>query len=439
MTEPAAPLLNESESPTRRHYSILALSWAGWLFDFYDLVLFSFLLVPIRRELGLTDNELSLLLGVSLGATALGGVVFGWLADRFGRKPVLSITIVTYSLGTLLCGLAPGFRALLLFRIVTGLGVGGEWATGQTLVGETFPAKLRGRFAAVMQTGAPVGGGLAAIVGGFVEPVLAARFGTPYGWRLCFLGSAAPALLVVAIRRLMPESDVWIASRRRPREADEAKHPFLTALSRDRSIRRLFALGLVLALTDMSAYWFTYLWMPQYLYDKLGFSMARSGAWILVTQAGGLLGYLSFGVMADWKGRRKAYTLYSFVWAAGLFSITWFWTALAAVPAAALVGMFLIGVGTGNFSFYGPVFSELFPTAIRNTAMGAAINLARGVQFVTPLVITWVAASSSAGPERGLGLGISIGAFFAVATGLWVWTLPETRGTRITATGLVRD
>jgi hypothetical protein len=101
--------------------------------------------------------------------------------------------------------------------------------------------------------------------------------------------------------------------------------------------------------------------------------------------------------------------------------------------------MFLIGVGTGNFSGYGPIFSELFPTAIRNTAMGAAYNLARGVQFVTPLVITWVAATSSAGPERGLGRGISIGAFFAIATGLWVWTLPETRGTRITATGMVRD
>jgi len=380
-----------------------------------------------------------LLLGASLGATAVGGVIFGWMADRFGRKPVLSITILTYSLGTLLCGLAPGLSALLLFRVITGLGVGGEWATGQTLVGETFPAKLRARFAAIMQTGAPVGVGLAAIVGGFVEPFLSAKFGAHYGWRACFLASAAPALLVVAIRRLMPESDVWTESRRQLRNGSAASRSFLKTLSQDRAIRRLFVLGLVLAVTDMSAYWFTYLWMPKYLYDNLGFSMARSGAWILVTQAGGLLGYLSFGAVADWKGRRLAYTLYSFVWAAGLLSVTWFWSSLAAYPAGALFCMFLIGVGTGNFSGYGPIFSELFPTAIRNTAMGAAYNLARGVQFVTPLVITWVAASSSAGAERGLGRGISIGAFFAVATGLWVWTLPETRGTRITATGMVRE
>jgi MFS family permease len=438
MSEPKQTLLNESSIPTRRHYSILALSWAGWLFDFYDLVLFSFLLVPIRRDLGLTDTQLSLLLGASLGATALGGVGFGWLADRFGRKPVLSATILTYSLGTLLCGAAPGLGALLLFRVVTGLGVGGEWATGQTLVGETFPAKFRARFAAVMQTGAPVGVGLAAIVGGFVEPFLAGRFGAHNGWRICFFASAAPALLVVAIRRLMPESDVWIESRRQTGAAGAARVSFLATLAEDGAIRRLFLLGLVLAVTDMSAYWFTYLWMPKYLYDNLGFSMARSGAWILVTQAGGLLGYLSFGAVADWKGRRFAYSIYSFVWAAGLLSVTWFWTTLAAYPAGALFCMFLIGVGTGNFSGYGPIFSELFPTAIRNTAMGAAYNLARGVQFVTPLVITWVAATSSAGAERGLGRGISIGAFFAVATGVWVWTLPETRGTRITAAGLER-
>jgi MFS family permease len=415
------------------------LSWAGWLFDFYDLVLFSFLLVPIRRNLGLTDTQMSLLLGASLGATAIGGVFFGWLADRLGRKPVLSITILTYSLGTLLCGAATGLQALLVFRVVTGLGVGGEWATGQTLVGETFPAKLRGRFAAIMQTGAPIGVGVAAIVGGFVEPYLAGRFGEHVGWRICFFASAAPALLVVAIRRLMPESDVWTESRRRRRDGAAAPHAFLRTLATDRTIRRLFGLGLVLAVTDMSAYWFTYLWMPKYLYDNLGFSMARSGTWILVTQAGGLIGYLSFGAVADWKGRRLAYTVYSFVWAAGLLSVTWFWSTLASFPNAALFCMFLIGVGTGNFSGYGPIFSELFPTSIRNTAMGVAYNLARGVQFVTPLVITWVAASSAAGAERGLGRGISIGAAFAVLTGLWVWTLPETRGTRITATGMVRE
>ncbi len=190
--EPTRRLLNECEVPTGKHYLILGMSWAGWLFDFYDLMLFSFLLVPIKKTLGLDAGPLSLLLGASLAATAVGGIVFGCLADRFGRKTVLSWTILIYSVGTFLCGFAHGVVWLLVFRVITGLGVGGEWATGQTLVGETFPARMRARFAAVMQTGAPLGIALAAIVGGFVEPALVARFGEEWGWRGCFFISVLP-------------------------------------------------------------------------------------------------------------------------------------------------------------------------------------------------------------------------------------------------------
>jgi MFS family permease len=423
-TDARKRLLNEYDQPTPKHYLILGMSWAGWLFDFYDLMLFSFLLVPIRKTLGLEAGPLSLLLGASLAATAIGGIVFGNLADRFGRKTVLSWTILVYSLGAFLCGFAQGAVWLLVFRVVTGLGVGGEWATGQTLVGETFPARMRARFAAVMQTGAPLGIALAAVVGGFIEPALVARFGEEWGWRGCFFISVLPALLVLVIRRHMPESDVWLERRSR-QQRPEAGH--LRDLVATPALRRVFTLGLVLAITDMSAYWFTYTWLPKYLYDMLGFSMARSGIWMLVTQAGGLLGYLTFGVVADWRGRRIAYSGFSVVWAVGLLAITWFWNSIAVWPALTLVFMFLVGFGTGNFSGYGPIFSEIFPTKVRSTAMGTAFNLARGVQFLTPLVITQVAT------QYGLGGGISLAAFFALFTGAWVWLLPETRGTRIVA------
>jgi MFS family permease len=423
-TTKGALLLNEHDRPSRPHFVILAMCWAGWLFDFYDLMLFSFLLVPIRGSLGLDDSALSLLLGSSLAATAVGGVLFGWLADRFGRRPVLSWTIAVYSLGAFLCGFANGFATLLAFRIVTGLGVGGEWATGQTLVGETFPARMRARFAAVMQTGAPLGIALASVVGGFAAPAFAATWGADWGWRACFWLSVLPAVLVVLIRRHMPESDVWESGRGRPTAPRGGGFAELFAEPR---LRRLFLLGLVLALTDMSAYWFTYSWLPKYLYDQLGYSMVRSGLWMLVTQAGGLFGYLSFGVVADSFGRRSAYTAYSVLWAAGLLMVTLMWDRIAVWPLLTLPFMFLVGLGTGNFSGYGPIFSEIFPTRVRNTAMGTAFNLARGVQFFTPIVIALVAT------RYGLGGGISLAAFFAVFTGLWVWTLPETRGTRIGA------
>jgi MFS family permease len=192
---------------TATHWRILALSWAGWLFDFYDLMLFSFLLAPLSAELGLTRAEAGLLLGVSLGSTALGGVVSGWLSDRYGRKPILQLTILVYSAGTFLCGLSRGLWDLALWRIVCGLGVGGEWGTGQTYIGETFPPTVRARYAAVMQTGAPLGVALAAVVGGLLAPSL--------GWRMAFYVSVAPALLTVLVRRWLPESDVWEAHRAR--------------------------------------------------------------------------------------------------------------------------------------------------------------------------------------------------------------------------------
>jgi MFS family permease len=418
VTEPGR-LLNECERPTRKHYVILSMAWAGWLFDFYDLMLFSFLLIPIKKTLGLSDTSLSFLLGATLAATALGGILFGHLADRVGRKKVLSWTILIYSVGAFACGFAKGAWWLLVFRIMTGLGVGGEWATGQTLVGETFPARMRARFAAVMQTGAPLGIALASVVGGFVEPAFARAFGEEWGWRGCFFLAVIPALLVVLIRRSMPESDVWTAERNRPKTFERGH---LSTLLGDPVLRRLFLFGLVLALTDMSAYWFTYTWLPKYLYDNLGLSMAKSGLWMLATQAGGLLGYLGFGLMADWKGRRLAYTVFSLIWAVGLLAVTWFWGSIAAWPWLTLVFMFAVGFGTGNFSGYGPIFCELFPTKVRNTAMGTAFNLARGVQFFTPLIITVIAG------RYGLGGGISLAAFFAVFTGLWVWSLPETRG-----------
>jgi MFS family permease len=416
--EPA--LLSQYEKPTKLHYKILFMSWAGWVFDFYDLILFTFLLIPIGEELHFSNVMLSYVLGASLAATAIGGVIFGILSDRHGRKSVLQWTILTYSIGTLLCGFASSLELLLLFRIITGLGVGGEWATGQTYVGETFPPRMRGRYGAFMQTGAPFGIVLASIIGGFVAPEI--------GWRFCFFISVSPALLVVLIRKHLPESDLWLERRRlvvegkreRVAQARRQGNTFLLLFSR--LYRKLFLQSLVLAIFDMSAYWFTYSWLPGYLHQQREFPLAKSAAWMLVTQAGGLAGYLTFGFVADRFGRRPAYSVYSVIMAVGLVMITLMWDSVVVYPTLILGFMFLVGFGTGMFSGYGPLFSEIFPTAIRNTAMGSAFNLARGVQFFTPVIIALIAE------EYGLGGGISLAAIFALLTGAWIWTFPETKG-----------
>lgn len=417
------PLLNESETITRQHYKILFMSWAGWVFDFYDLILFTFLLIPIAKEYHFSDLQMSYVLGSTLAATALGGVIFGVLSDRFGRKTVLQWTILTYSIGTFLSGISGSFWALMIFRVITGLGVGGEWATGQSFVGETFPARVRGRYCAYMQTGAPLGIALASVVGGLVAPEI--------GWRACFFISILPALLVVYIRKSLPESDLWLRQKELMKQGGKALQASAAVFGdKIRELlsgqnRKYFILALILAIFDMSAYWLTYSWMPGYLHNERNFTMTKSAFWILVTQMGGFTGYFFFGYIADRLGRRPAYTIYSFIMAIGLVMITVFWDKVVIYPPIILAFMFMVGFGTGMFGGYGSLFSELFPTSVRGTAMGSAFNLARGIQFFTPVAISLIAT------RYGLHGGIALAALFALLTGLWIWTFPETKGRKL--------
>lgn len=412
-----AQLLNQCKKPGRIHFMILAMCTAGWIFDFYDLLLLSNLSVPIRAELSLSTIQFSYAISVSLAATGIGGILFGILADRVGRKRVLQYTIIIYSLGTFLCGCATSLESLLLFRIVTGLGIGGEWGAGQTYIAEAFPAKERGKYGSIMQAGAPAGILLASLVGGFFAPII--------GWRACFLISVIPAVLVFVIRRYIPESDLWErkshdAIQLRGKDTVHRVKSSCNLLSK--KYQKMFCISLVLAIFGMSAYWFTYSWLPDYLYTERGFSLSKSAIWIIITQIGGIIGYLSFGSVADRFGRRTAFSIYTGIMTLGLVMITMLWNLFTQCPWMILGFMFLVGFGTGFFGGYGPLFSETFPTEIRNTMSGAAFNIGRSVQLVTPILIAYISQIYD------LGTGIFLGAVFAVATGVWIWTFPETKG-----------
>lgn len=246
-------------------------------------------------------------------------------------------------------------------------------------------------------------------------------------WRYCFFISVLPAILVLFIRRHLPESDIWL---NRKKENILKGSMVLENFSQFGRLfmkenRKFFLLGLVLAIFDMSAYWHTYSWMPGYLHAERHFSLTKSAYWILVTQTGGFLGYLLFGFIADRLGRRPAYSIYSVIMAVGLIMVTVFWNIIARFPPVILGFMFMVGFGTGMFGGFGSLFSEIFPTSLRSTAMGSAFNLARGIQFFTPVIISVIAV------RFGLGGGIALAAFFALLTGAWVWTFPETKGRKL--------
>jgi MFS family permease len=416
--QPVPARLSDHQRPVAAHRWILAAAWGIWCTGFYSLTLLSFLLPPIQSELGASEGDLATLTAVGVGMTGVGGLLFGWMSDRLGRRASMAVSIAAFSLGNAACAFAPGFGWLLAARALAGLGIGGTWGAGQAMLGETFPPALRGRYGAIAQSGAPAGLGLAAIVGSFLAPHL--------GWRPIFLLSAAPVLVLLAWRRL-PESDLWLEHRRRLRAGElgaRDRRPILAQLM-GADLAGLFARAFILTILNMSAYWFAIVWLPRYLQKDRGLSIFGSGWWTLTFVAGSLLGYLTFGWVSDALGRRRAFALYSAITAAGLVMVTLFWNVLASRPAVGLACMFIAGVGTGTWSCYGPYFSEIFPTRVRGAAMSIIMNVTRGVQFVAPLVIAGVAG------RWGLAGGVALAAGFAALAGLWVWVLPETVGARI--------
>ena len=396
----------------RAHLRIIVLCFLAWIFDFYDLILYSFLLVPIARDLRLGAADSSLALGSSLLMTAAGGIVFGFAGDRFGRKPTIVMTVAIYGLGTLLCAASNSLAELIIYRSITGLGMGGGWAPGQSLIAESVPAQDRARYAAYVQTGAPLGILLAAAVSGHLTPLI--------GWRETFALSALPALIVaIAVIRYLPESDVWLQTRAGGRLGAE-----LGAL---REHHRVLTLLFFTLLLSSEAYWFTYTWMPGYLELKRGLNPSGVSALVIFMQVGGVIGYAIFGLLADRFGRRPMYFLFGVVMAAGLLPPTIFWDASVGVRGLIAAAMFMVGFGTGLWSGVAPMISEMLPTRVRNTALGLLLNLTRGLQFFTPILI------ATLGARVGFAPTLALGAVFSVAGASMVWTLPETRARRITA------
>lgn len=406
-----APLLNQRPMGPI-HYRIMALCFASWSFDFYDLVLYSFLLVAIARDLHFSQTDSSLLLGTSFLMTAVGGVMFGFLGDRFGRKPIVITTVALYGVGTLLCAASNSLWELILYRSLAGLGIGGGWASGQALVAETVPAQYRARYAGYVQTGAPLGVLLAAAISGYLEPAI--------GWRWVFVISSFPALAVaLAEWRFLPESDVWQHSGKRSFLSREDLLAF-------RLHARIIALLFCWVLLGSEAYWFTYSWMPGYLQIQRGLTARATGHLMINMQYGGVFGYAIFGILADRFGRRPMFSLFAIAMAVGLLPATLLWNQASRVPGLIVAAMVLAGFGTGIWSGAAPYISELLPTRVRNTGMGLLLNLTRGFQFFTPLAITGL------GKYFGLGAALSLGALFSLGGAAMIWKLPETRGRSIT-------
>ncbi len=382
----------------------------GWLLDAFDVMLYALVLASLMSDLGMDRTTGGLLGSLTLAASAAGGILFGILADRWGRTRALSLSILIYSVFTAACGLAQNVTQLAVFRLFLGLGMGGEWASGAALVSETWPAEHRGKALGLMQSCWAIGYGAAAIVTALVLP--------RYGWRAVFFVGVLPALFTLWIRRRVAEPALWQQARARA----TATRPGLGDAFRGGLAFLTIALTLMNAAT-MFAWWGLNLWIPAYLSlpvaeGGVGLSAVVMSSFVVAMQVGMWFGYVTFGFVSDRFGRKTTYMVYLI--AASVLVMLY---SLVDSPAALLVlGPFVAFFGTGYFSGFGAITAEIFPTSIRATAQGFTYNLGRLASAVAPFVVGAMAQ------ERGFGAAFMMTSVaFLIAAGFWL-VIPETRG-----------
>jgi putative MFS transporter len=394
----AAPL-------SRFHWRVLIVAGLGWLFDAMDVLLISFIVVAVRPEFSLSATDVGLVLSAGFLGMFFGAAVSGRVADRFGRRGVVQVTILVFAVGSLLCAFAWDLGSLLLFRFITGLGLGGELPVVSTLVSELSPRATRGRMIVLLESFWAYGTIAAALIGTLVIP--------SFGWRAAFVVGALPALYVVVLRRLLPESPRYLLRQGRIGEAEsivraaetgaparaveappaEPQRVVLSELWSRRFARRTLMLwllwfGIVLTFYGMFG------WVPSLL-EARGLTMVRSFEFTLVAALAQVPGYFSAAWLVERWGRKP--TLVTYLTGSGVAALLF---GQAGTGTDALLWLSLLSFF--NLGAWGVVYTyspELYPTAIRASGAGTAAAVGRvgGIlgPYLTPVLVPVIAQSGT--------------------------------------------
>jgi MFS family permease len=406
---PAGRLAFWREAPSDARRALIAASM-GWMLDAFDVMLFALVLPELRADFGMSATTAGILASLTLVASAVGGIGFGVIADRFGRTRALILSVLMYSIFTAACGMASSVWHLAIFRVLLGLGMGGEWASGAALVAETWPDRHRGKAMGLMQSAWAIGFALAALTNWLIVDA--------FGWRAVFFAGILPAFFTLWVRRSVKEPDAWHQARREPAVP-------LSMIMRGPLGRTTLALTLMNACV-LFAYWGFNSWVPSYLAapaDRGGVGLGVDGRTLLLVamQVGMWFGYVTFGFVADSIGRKRTNVIYLLVAAVLVFAYT-----MIRMPIVLLVlGPFTAFFATGHFSGFGAVSAELYPTAVRARAQGLTYNIGRIVSAAAP----WIVGDLSTTLGFGAALSIAAAAFIAAAV-FWFW-IPETGNSTI--------
>ncbi|MCU1350763.1 MAG: major facilitator superfamily 1 [Acidobacteria bacterium] len=409
---PPSPIIHASmpslANVDRRAWRALFAAQLGWMLDAMDFLLFTYAIVPIRTEFGLSKGTMGLLTSVALIASAIGGIVFGRLADRIGRVRAMTWSILIYSFATAGLATATALWQLAAWRVLVGLGMGGEWSSGSVLVAETWPKEHRAKAMGIMQSGWAIGALFAA--------ALAALMLDRVGWRALFLVGALPAVAAFFIRRNVEEPPIWTnRDRREMTRWDEMFSP--------QYVKRT-VIATLLASSVLIAFWGVITWLPAFLATPAseggaGMTLTKSALWLIVVQVGAFLGYISFGWIADRFGRRPAFTFFMI---AATLLVPLFAFGARSTTSLLILGPLVGYFGHGFFSVFGAMLAELFPTRMRASAQGFCYNAGRLASAAAPFAI------GAAAQSHGLGTAIAVDSLFFAVGAVLIWLLPETKG-----------
>lgn len=391
----------EETGVTRKErWKIMWASIIGYAMDGLDVLILSFAMAAIVSEFGLTLGEGGMIATYTLIGTVLGGYIFGIFADWWGRVHTFSLTIIIFSIFTGACAFADNAVHLDILRFLAGLGLGGEYGIGMTLVSETWPGAKRARATAGVAMGWQAGAVLAAILAAVVLP--------DYGWRGLFLVGVLPALLAAWARHGIKEPPMCV-KRKEMKKALQARKDAgekLTAEEEEQlteakkfPLAHLFAdkktTITTIALTIMTSvqnfgYYGIMVWLPMILLKEHGLTTKSMSGWMIVTVIGMIAGIFVFGWLCDRLGRKKPYLLFYVCAAAMVYIYVNLGTPIALLFGGAFLGFFCNGMMAG----YGTLLSENYTTDARSTAQNFIFNTGRAVGGFAPVIIGTIAQTN---------------------------------------------
>ncbi|MCS5694715.1 MFS transporter [Desulfofundulus thermocisternus] len=400
------PIPDESAPLNALQIAVWLFAWLALVVDMMDWQLVTVSASSILAEFKFPKSVMGLVLGAPLLGVGIGGLLSGWLADKFGRVRVMVSCLTWYSIFTVAFARANSFETMLFLRIMAGIGLGAQWGVGHTLVAEIMPSRVRIMCSAVVQTGFAFGALLAAFAAKMIMP--------DYGWRPLFYLGAIGFILAIIAAAAIPEPEAWLQRRHEAQQGLVKLGDIRRLFSPELRRRTICSFGLVWFTT--LAYWGGTGWIPNWLVAERGLDIVKSMNYLMFLNVGGVIGYLVFALIADRWGRKPP----AYVALVASFIAILIFVSIKSTTALLLFAPVYAFITFPIFGMYGGYLSELFPTEIRGTAVNGIYNLARMTAFFAPSVMGAIAAVTS------MTFSIGLTALLYLASIIPLAFLPET-------------